>query len=178
MSRRKSFKKSLRESFRRLRKGRSQRPNAAPKTIPTSPPSQEAASSSSGPTTAAEVRPVERQIEARPVDDGLGSMVRCLLMAKTYVISQSQQTTPTLWAGTNSGAIYVFNLLIPAGTRYCTLTEAGTKIIIIYAANYRRTAEDGTCCCPVGQRNSVETPGTCCVDKHHRFDVCVTGRLS
>jgi len=38
-------------------------------------------------------------------------------MAKTYVISQSQQTTPTLWAGTNSGAIYVFNLLIPAGTR-------------------------------------------------------------
>jgi len=119
MSRRKSFKKSLRESFRRLRKGRSQRPNATPKTIPTSPtgPSQEAASTSSGPTTAAEVRPVERQIEARPVDDGLGSMVRCLLMAKTYVISQSQQTTPTLWAGTNSGAIYVFNLLIPAGER-------------------------------------------------------------
>ena len=129
MSRRKSFKKSLRESFRRLRKGRSQRPNATPKTIPTSPtgPAQEAASTSSGPTTAAEVRPVERQIEARPVDDGLGSMVRCLLMAKTYVISQSQQTTPTLWAGTNSGAIYVFNLLIPAGTRYRQLTEASTN---------------------------------------------------
>ena len=129
MSRRKSFKKSLRESFRRLRKGRSQRPNATPKTIPTSPtgPAQEAASTSSGPTTAAEVRPVERQIEARPVDDGLGSMVRCLLMAKTYVISQSQQTTPTLWAGTNSGAIYVFNLVIPAGMRYRQLTEASTN---------------------------------------------------
>ena len=125
MSRRKSFKKSLRESFRRLRKGRSQRPmTSAPRANSAASPSADAGgpgapSSSSGggggPTTAAEVRPVERQIEARVVDDGMGSMVRCLLMAKTYVVSQSQSTTPTLWAGTNSGAIYVFNLMIPAG---------------------------------------------------------------
>nr|CAG4643000.1 EOG090X00I4 [Ilyocryptus agilis] len=113
MSRRKSFKKSLRESFRRLRKGRSQRPNVAPKQLPTSPvPKPQDASSNAGPSTAAEVRPVERQIEARTTDDGTGSMVRCLLMVKTFIASQSLNTTPTLWAGTNSGAIYVFSLAI------------------------------------------------------------------
>nr|CAG4641438.1 EOG090X00I4 [Eurycercus lamellatus] len=119
MSRRKSFKKSLRESFRRLRKGRSQRPNVAPKSSPTSPitKSHEPSSSNAGPSTAAEVRPVERQIEARTTDDGMGSMVRCLFMAKTFVLSQSLNTTATLWAGTNSGAIYVFNLALPAGDK-------------------------------------------------------------
>jgi lethal(2) giant larvae protein len=63
------------------------------------------------------VRPVERQIEARNVmlDDGMGSMVRCLLLVKTYVISQSSNATATLWAGTNSGAIYVFSLNIQTG---------------------------------------------------------------
>lgn len=28
---------------------------------------------------------MERQIEARPVDDGMGSMVRCLTFAHTYI---------------------------------------------------------------------------------------------
>lgn len=65
ISRRKSFKKSLRESFRRLRKGRSTRNNQ--------------------PTTPAETRPMERQIEARAVDDGMGSMIRCLTFAQTYI---------------------------------------------------------------------------------------------
>lgn len=68
LSRRKSFKKTLRESFRRLRKGRSTRTN------PGAP----------APTTA-ETRPIERQIEARPVDDGMGSMVRCLTFAQTFI---------------------------------------------------------------------------------------------
>lgn len=67
ISRRKSFKKSLRESFRRLRKGRSTRNNPVVTPIP------------------AETRPVERQIEARAVDDGMGSMIRCLTFAQTYV---------------------------------------------------------------------------------------------
>ncbi|XP_046447749.1 lethal(2) giant larvae protein homolog 1-like isoform X2 [Daphnia pulex] len=122
MSRRKSFKKSLRESFRRLRKGRSQRPSAGPKCAPTSPISKvedSNAINNAGPSIAAEVRPVERQIEARNVmlDDGMGSMVRCLLLVKTYVISQSSNATATLWAGTNSGAIYVFSLNIQTGNR-------------------------------------------------------------
>ena len=120
MSRRKSFKKSLRESFRRLRKGRSQRPPTGPKCVPTSPISKVEDNNpihNAGPSIAAEVRPVERQIEARNVilDDGMGSMVRCLLLVKTYVISQSSNATATLWAGTNSGAIYVFSLNIQTG---------------------------------------------------------------
>nr|CAG4649071.1 EOG090X00I4 [Scapholeberis mucronata] len=119
MSRRKSFKKSLRESFRRLRKGRSQRPSTATKTPPTSPASKvdDHNNTSVGPAIPAEIRPVERQIEARNVDDGMGSMVRCLLMAKTYVISQSSISTATVWAGTNNGTIYVFTLNVPVAKR-------------------------------------------------------------
>lgn len=96
LSRRKSFKKTLRESFRRLRKGRSTRNN----------PSAQA-------TTPAETRPVERQIEARAVDDGMGSMVRCLTFAQTFLTNQ-QHTSPTLWSGTNSSCVSVFILHVPA----------------------------------------------------------------
>lgn len=72
LSRRKSFKKTLRESFRRLRRGRSTR-NAAGGVV--------------APPTTIETRPVERQIEARPTDDAMASMVRCLTFAQTYVIN-------------------------------------------------------------------------------------------
>ncbi|XP_017110995.1 lethal(2) giant larvae protein isoform X1 [Drosophila elegans] len=95
LSRRKSFKKSLRESFRKLRKGRSTRNN----------PSNQV------PTTL-EARPVERQIEARCADDGLGSMVRCLLFAKTYVTNVNI-TSPTLWSATNASTVSVFLLHLP-----------------------------------------------------------------
>lgn len=88
ISRRKSFKKSLRESFRRLRKGRSTRRqnNTQQSNTPTSPPSRKA------PPTTEEVnpldaKPVERQIEARPVDDAMGSIVRCLYFARTFLVS-------------------------------------------------------------------------------------------
>ncbi|XP_018338209.1 PREDICTED: lethal(2) giant larvae protein homolog 1 isoform X3 [Trachymyrmex septentrionalis] len=119
ISRRKSFKKSLRESFRRLRKGRSQR--RANANSPTQNPAPEkkkdsVASSPSGDPSSTELKPVERQVEARPVDDALGSMVRCLYFARSYIISL-QNTTPTLWAGTNNGTVYVFTLAIPAGVR-------------------------------------------------------------
>ncbi|XP_006559028.1 lethal(2) giant larvae protein homolog 1 isoform X7 [Apis mellifera] len=121
ISRRKSFKKSLRESFRRLRKGRSQRRTNAnsPTRNTTSEKKKETpsvASSPSGDLSPVELKPVERQVEARPVDDALGSMVRCLYFARSYIISM-QNTTPTLWAGTNNGTVYVFTLAIPAGVR-------------------------------------------------------------
>lgn len=67
LSRRKSFKKTLRESFRRLRRGRSTRNNPAAN-VPT-----------------IETRPVERKIEARATDDATQSMVRCLTFAQTYI---------------------------------------------------------------------------------------------
>lgn len=90
ISRRKSFKKSLRESFRRLRKGRStRRQNAAATT--NSPqgntrkvPPAAAAAEEGSPLDA---KPVERQIEARPVDDAMGSIVRCLYFARTFLVS-------------------------------------------------------------------------------------------
>lgn len=104
MSRRKSLKKSLRESFRRLRKGRSQRNPDKKK-----PVSQTNVIRSESP----EARPVERQIEARgsTSEDGLGSMVRCLHFAKTYIATPTS-TSPTLWAGTTSGQVLVFLLNI------------------------------------------------------------------
>ncbi|XP_053671237.1 lethal(2) giant larvae protein isoform X1 [Anopheles nili] len=101
LSRRKSFKKTLRESFRRLRKGRSTRnnPNAA-------------GAGGQHQQSAAETRPIERQIEARPVDDGMGSMVRCLTFAQTFITNQNVYI-PTLWAGTNSSCVSVFVLHLP-----------------------------------------------------------------
>ncbi|KAL7742468.1 hypothetical protein ACLKA6_019096 [Drosophila palustris] len=107
LSRRKSFKKSLRESFRKLRKGRSTRNNPS-NVVPTT----------------LEARPVERQIEARCTDDGMGSMVRCLLFAKTY-ITNVNITSPTLWSATNSSTVSVFLLhLPPAQTAATTLPPA------------------------------------------------------
>ncbi|CAA9999679.1 unnamed protein product [Nesidiocoris tenuis] len=113
ISRRKSFKKSLRESFRRLRKGRSQRGNdKRGATTTAATPSPATATS----PREQEAKPVERAIEARPVDDGLGSMVRCLTFARTYLISMQSQS-PTLWVGTNNGTVYVFSIAVPAGAK-------------------------------------------------------------
>lgn len=88
ISRRKSFKKSLRESFRRLRKGRStRRPNTnnSPSNTPASPPSRKLPSAEE--INPLDAKPVERQIEARPVDDAMGSIVRCLYFARTFLVS-------------------------------------------------------------------------------------------
>ncbi|XP_044734719.1 lethal(2) giant larvae protein homolog 1 isoform X2 [Chrysoperla carnea] len=121
ISRRKSFKKSLRESFRRLRKGRSTRRaggTVASPTTATSPRKLAPQSPDSGGDTfnPLDAKPVERQVEARPVDDSLGSMVRCLYFAKTFIISE-QNTTATLWAGTNNGTVYVFTINVPGGNK-------------------------------------------------------------
>ena len=109
MSRKKSLKKSLRESFRRLRKGRSQRgkPNKASDEIGTKPEKPSRLQEDPEP------RPMERAIEARGsgCEDGLGSMVRCLHFASTY-IANTMNMSPTLWAGTNTGQVLVFLLTI------------------------------------------------------------------
>ncbi|CAK1595865.1 unnamed protein product [Parnassius mnemosyne] len=112
ISRRKSFKKSLRESFRRLRKGRSQRRQNT-SASPTSQ-SQPAAKKPGDKIveTDAEIKPVERAVEARSNDDAFGSMVRCLYFARTFLIN-TQNSTPTLWAGTNNGTVYAFTINVP-----------------------------------------------------------------
>lgn len=90
MVRRKSFKKSLRESFRRLRKGRSQRGKTA--------------------KNLDDVKPVERQVESRIMqDDGLSSMVRSLVFSDAYILSHAN-TSRTFWASTNQGSVFVYTL--------------------------------------------------------------------
>lgn len=112
MSRRKSLKKSLRESFRRLRRGRSQRKTGRPGAA--SPTGSHP--SSTGAAAAGDdegLKPVERAVEARShSSDYIGSMVRCLHLTKCF-IANTQLMSATLWAGTNSGAIYVFTIAIP-----------------------------------------------------------------
>jgi lethal(2) giant larvae protein len=78
ISRRKSIKKSLRESFRRLRKGRSQR-------LPASPVKSPSAHNIHSPGNEPPTKPMERAIEAR--DESMTSMVRCVTLAKTYIVS-------------------------------------------------------------------------------------------
>ncbi|KAK9887726.1 hypothetical protein WA026_000044 [Henosepilachna vigintioctopunctata] len=110
ISRRKSFKKSLRESFRRLRKGRSQRRSNNPQSpaSPASPPVRKLPTDDE----LAETKPVERQIEARPTEDAMGSFVRCLYLTRTFLLN-TQNTNPTLWAGTNNGTVYAFTIVVP-----------------------------------------------------------------
>lgn len=79
ISRRKSFKKSLRESFRRIRKGRSTRSGKKSATPEPSSPAKsldsEGRKSPRGDLD--ELKPVERGVEATPRDDSMGSMIRC-----------------------------------------------------------------------------------------------------
>jgi len=108
MSRKKSLKKSLRESFRRLRKGRSQRGLKNKDSVTSSSTGGQGPIKIDSPT----LKPVERQVEARSgSEDGLGSMVRCLHFSSTYIAS-SMGVSPSLWAGTNSGQVLVFLLTI------------------------------------------------------------------
>ncbi|KAI8435696.1 hypothetical protein MSG28_003949 [Choristoneura fumiferana] len=58
------------------------------------------------PAEDADIKPVERAVEARSNDDAFGSMVRCLYFAP-------QSSTPTLWAGTNNGTVFAFTLTVP-----------------------------------------------------------------
>ncbi|XP_049822272.1 lethal(2) giant larvae protein homolog 1 isoform X3 [Aethina tumida] len=116
ISRRKSFKKSLRESFRRLRKGRSQRRTDNNKEEKQNAPVVRKPAQQDETFTPLEAKPVERQIEARPVDDSMGSFVRCLYFARTFLLNM-QNTNPTLWAGTNNGTVYAFTIMVPSTSK-------------------------------------------------------------
>jgi len=123
MSRRKSFKKSLRESFRRMRKGRSEKRKREAKkddkseganieegAAAASPAGAGGAGDSNSPVN--ECRPEERQVEARSGDDSMASMVRSLYFADTFIINGGSHN-PSLWVGTNGGHIFVYNLNVP-----------------------------------------------------------------
>ncbi|CAL4059773.1 unnamed protein product, partial [Meganyctiphanes norvegica] len=114
MSRRKSLKKSLRESFRRLRRGRSQRKTAKPGAI--SPTSQTGKSSGVGAAAVGSgddesIRPVERAIESRShASDYIGSMVRCLHLTKCFIANNKYSW---IWGGTQNGKIVIQSAEIP-----------------------------------------------------------------
>lgn len=137
ISRRKSFKKSLRESFRRLRRGRSTRvkkpataessPEKSSDTPATSPIRSiaSAAAADDGDTG----KPVERQIEARQ-DDGLGSMIRTISFTTANILSPGS-SVPSLWVGTNAGAVLIYTVTLAEdeekrtdGSEQVTLTIA------------------------------------------------------
>ncbi|XP_037094140.1 lethal(2) giant larvae protein homolog 1-like [Pollicipes pollicipes] len=127
MTRGKSLKKSLRESFRRLRKGRSQRAAGPRKASPAPAPtagSEAASPAGKGPAPPGaasedDVRPVERSVEARSEDPAFSGMIRCLYLATSY-LAHGQPQMRTLWAGTNSGAIFVYAIHCPAAEKRAT----------------------------------------------------------
>ncbi|KAB7500068.1 Lethal(2) giant larvae-like protein 2 [Armadillidium nasatum] len=113
MSRRKSLKKSLRESFRRLRRGKSQKKANITKAKDENTSAPHPQNRSAHQPEEEAVKPVERAVEARTQSpDYIGSMVRCLHLTKCYIAS-SQLMSATLWAGTNSGAVFIFTIAIP-----------------------------------------------------------------
>jgi len=155
MARRKSFKKSLRESFRRLRSRRSDRRGRRPGT--TTPGSRDSPGANrmspvnsprkgggggqtptrggsgsashhhhvGGRGESADTsedldmslgRPVERAVEARSADDVSASIVRTLYFADPFLV-MGQQHTPTLWAGTNAGSVFVYQITVPSSSK-------------------------------------------------------------
>ena len=122
ISRRKSLKKSLRESFRKLRRGRSQKPNANKAKLNLG--TGAAIASMNNPTNKMQSmrldtdmddmndhRPIERQVESREFksDDIPPSVIRYIYFVRTF-ITNGQQMTNSMWVGTNTGIIYIYAL--------------------------------------------------------------------
>lgn len=118
LSRVKSLKKSLRQSFRRIRKSRvsgKKRPN------PSSPSSklQEANAQLAEQANPhdLEMAPVQRRIEPRSADDSLSGVVRCLYFADSF-LRDAAHHGPTMWAGTNSGSVFAYALEVPSQEKF------------------------------------------------------------
>ncbi|XP_066520875.1 LLGL scribble cell polarity complex component 2 isoform X2 [Hoplias malabaricus] len=110
LSRVKSIKKSLRQSFRRIRRSRvsmrKHHPNNAAKLQELNARLEAEA------LHEMELAPVQRKIEARSADDSFTGLVRTLYFADTF-LTDSSQNAPSLWAGTNGGAVYAYMLRLP-----------------------------------------------------------------
>uniref|UniRef100_A0A671L4C8 LLGL scribble cell polarity complex component 2 n=1 Tax=Sinocyclocheilus anshuiensis TaxID=1608454 RepID=A0A671L4C8_9TELE len=111
LSRVKSIKKSLRQSFRRIRRSRvSMRKHH---TNNTAKLQEINARLEAEALQEMELAPVQRKIEARSSDDSFTGLVRTLYFADTFV-SDSSHSTPSLWAGTNGGAVFAHVLRVPS----------------------------------------------------------------
>uniref|UniRef100_A0A670JSU9 LLGL scribble cell polarity complex component 2 n=1 Tax=Podarcis muralis TaxID=64176 RepID=A0A670JSU9_PODMU len=118
LSRVKSLKKSLRQSFRRIRKSRV----SGKKRVNTSSPSSKVQEANAqlaeqpGPHEV-EMTPVQRRIEPRSADDSLSGVVRCLYFADTF-LRDAAHHGPTMWAGTNSGSVFAYALEVPSQEKF------------------------------------------------------------
>uniref|UniRef100_A0A8B9J2A9 LLGL scribble cell polarity complex component 2 n=1 Tax=Amazona collaria TaxID=241587 RepID=A0A8B9J2A9_9PSIT len=113
LSRVKSLKKSLRQSFRRIRRSRvsSRKRRGGSGNV------QEANAKFDQDTLQEmELAPVQRKIEARSAEDSFTGFVRTLYFADTF-LRDSSRHCPSLWAGTNGGTVYAFCLRVPPAER-------------------------------------------------------------
>lgn len=127
LSRVKSLKKSLRQSFRRIRKSRVSGKKRPSSCSPTSKVREANAklAEQDGPCEV-EVTPVQRRIEPRSADDSLSGVVRCLYFADTF-LRDATHHGPTLWAGTNAGSVYAYALEVPSREKW---TERSTEAVL------------------------------------------------
>ncbi|XP_051905194.1 lethal(2) giant larvae protein homolog 1 isoform X1 [Hippocampus zosterae] len=107
LSRVKSLKKSLRQSFRRIRKSR-----VSGKKRSIAAPASKVQEANAALAEHEEMAPIQRRIEPRSADDSLSGVVRCLCFADTF-LRDGTHHGPTLWAGTNSGSVYAYALEVP-----------------------------------------------------------------
>ncbi|XP_023646948.1 LLGL scribble cell polarity complex component 2 isoform X2 [Paramormyrops kingsleyae] len=111
LSRVKSIKKSLRQSFRRIRRSRvsvrKQHTNNPAKLQEINARMEAEA------LQEMELAPVQRKIEARSSDDSFTGLVRTLYFADTF-LSDSTHRTASLWAGTNGGSVFAYALRLPS----------------------------------------------------------------
>uniref|UniRef100_A0A8B9LAB9 LLGL scribble cell polarity complex component 1 n=1 Tax=Astyanax mexicanus TaxID=7994 RepID=A0A8B9LAB9_ASTMX len=114
LSRVKSLKKSLRQSFRRIRKSRV---SGKKRVLVSSPSSKVQEANAHLAEQDAEVTPVQRRIEPRSADDSLSGVVRCLCFADTF-LRDGTHHGPTMWAGTNSGSVYAYALDVPSQEKF------------------------------------------------------------
>ncbi|KAJ7316024.1 hypothetical protein JRQ81_002186 [Phrynocephalus forsythii] len=111
LSRVKSLKKSLRQSFRRMRRSRASNRKRRTAEI------QEGMSRNDHEALQEiELAPVQRKIEARSAEDSFTGFVRTLYFADTF-LRDSSRHSPSLWAGTNGGTVYAFCLRVPPAER-------------------------------------------------------------
>ncbi|XP_048346546.1 LLGL scribble cell polarity complex component 2 isoform X1 [Sphaerodactylus townsendi] len=111
LSRVKSLKKSLRQSFRRMRRSRVSNRKRRTAEVQEGIPryDQDALQE-------IELAPVQRKIEARSAEDSFTGFVRTLYFADTF-LRDSSRHCPSLWAGTNGGTVYAFSLRVPPAER-------------------------------------------------------------
>nr|XP_020660757.1 lethal(2) giant larvae protein homolog 2 isoform X4 [Pogona vitticeps] len=111
LSRVKSLKKSLRQSFRRIRRSRVSNRKRRTAEIQERPSRNDHDA-----LQEIELAPVQRKIEARSAEDSFTGFVRILYFADTF-LRDSTRHSPSLWAGTNGGTVYAFCLRVPPAER-------------------------------------------------------------